>query len=1386
MKEKILTIMFSLFCLTAAGQNNQNSTLLGDANGDGIISKADVEVVVKHIMGDKSVDIIIENANVNHDKDVNVADLVGLIEILHSASVPTKRIFSAYVNLDWDDITLDVCNPDNGYFKLTYKNNDPCLNRGNVTIINNGDVQYIILITGVQKEGKSYILEACLGSLGYIFYDTEFTLSTDNEDLNDSNLKNLFFEDSQSSSRTRSLSDGQSVEDGKIRKTGTLWKNNDQERTDYIYDGGDVKAYSKSKFGLNLDYVATLKFGERSEEEINGVKFYCAKDFTIDICLKGNVDAYYDFYIDVTKDEDFDLAPNEECKYVLLKHKIFPNIPLKFAVGPVPICIDLGTDLFADVSLNGSGEFHYTHGIGAKSETIIGGRYDGKKEDKFEMYHIKRPLTITPHDPTISGKVSLSGKVHVFPRVHAWLYGLAGPSIDFKPYIKADLCGGFSKDLIQDASSDFFALSLNTYGGMDVAAGLSFSRMNYEEFNKSTKDLNILERALYQSPKDIKFLSADPSSIEKDVPTTVKFEVYDKGFDDNNVLTPLPQIVKFDGKGTVVSDYGVFGIADKSIVTVNWTPTSSEDILYARLYDCDGGVIAEDLYGDEARVVETGIADNITENSATIHAFYYGNVNSCGFYVKQEDGEYNQFSVDNHANGDFHLNLEWLKPGKKYSYYAYATIGEGENEETFYGKELSFTTKDAQLQLCPDDNHPHMIDLGLPSGTKWSCCNVGASNPGETGGYYAWGEINEKNEYVIENYANYDFSHYDETQNPVYPNSGFINIGSDISGTSYDVAHALWGDSWQMPSADQCRELINKTTSSWKNQNGVNGLMFIGMNGNSVFIPAAGDKWNKDSFGIGERGSYWTSTQHGAKEAAFCFYVNPEVSTVEANTRFGGMTVRPVQPGIKIETGEATAIKTTTAKLNGTVENFEKADENIKFAFLYSKSEDIQNSSDGRTVEASCDDNGNLTADISDLTDYTTYYYAAAYKDGDADYVLGEVKSFKTTPLVTTIENPETTVVSATLRGTCSKGIYNAGFSVKKYGNAEYTQYNACPDENGNFSITIDGLDANTQYVFYAFVIANEIIYLGEEFEFVTETNPSVITLSAQNLSQHSATIYASTTGNVDKCLFEVYRLGGANELGESVIDGESFLFEGVKNEDGNYSYTLTNLISGYEYYYSAYAELNDVRYSGEELSFRTNLCPDENHPHMIDLGLPSGIKWACCNVGASSPEKNGNYYAWGETEQKSSCTWENYIYQYPNTWFINLGNDISGTSYDVAHVKWGDGWKMPSKIVFQEIVDNCIKVPLYYPNTNFTSPAYLFISANKNSILLPDAGCLYDSSPENYSGVTYWTSTQATPPATETEHKQRDAYCFRNMYNIDTLNRLSGLPVRAVWIPKD
>ena len=59
------------------------------------------------------------------------------------------------------------------------------------------------------------------------------------------------------------------------------------------------------------------------------------------------------------------------------------------------------------------------------------------------------------------------------------------------------------------------------------------------------------------------------------------------------------------------------------------------------------------------------------------------------------------------------------------------------------------------------------------------------------------------------------------------------------------------------------------------------------------------------------------------------------------------------------------------------------------------------------------------------------------------------------------------------------------------------------------------------------------------------------------------------------------------------------------------------------------------------------NICPDDHHPHMIDLGLPSGTKWACCNVDATKPEEYGGYYAWGETETKDSYEWETYHFHW-------------------------------------------------------------------------------------------------------------------------------------------
>jgi len=101
--------------------------------------------------------------------------------------------------------------------------------------------------------------------------------------------------------------------------------------------------------------------------------------------------------------------------------------------------------------------------------------------------------------------------------------------------------------------------------------------------------------------------------------------------------------------------------------------------------------------------------------------------------------------------------------------------------------------------------------------------------------------------------------------------------------------------------------------------------------------------------------------------------------------------------------------------------------------------------------------------------------------------------------------------------------------------------------------------------------------------------------------------------------------------------------------------------------------------------------CPDDNHPHMIDLGLSSGTKWACCNVGANKPEGNGDYYAWGETQTKSKYNWSTYTHcDGSEENCHNIGSDIAGTRYDVAHVKWGGSWVMPSRDQIKELKDNC------------------------------------------------------------------------------------------------
>ena len=185
---------------------------------------------------------------------------------------------------------------------------------------------------------------------------------------------------------------------------------------------------------------------------------------------------------------------------------------------------------------------------------------------------------------------------------------------------------------------------------------------------------------------------------------------------------------------------------------------------------------------------------------------------------------------------------------------------------------------------CPDDHHPHLIDLGLPSGTKWACCNVGATAPEDYGGYYAWGETEEKN-------------YYDSSTYQYYQNGSYVNLGSDIAGTQYDVAHVKWGGSWVMPTHDKQKELLDNCTYEWTTVNGVNGGRFTSKtNGGSIFLSAAGYRWSDVLYFAGSDGDYWSSTQSPSdSDGAFGLYFRSGSSYWNGNEyRIIGHTVRPV------------------------------------------------------------------------------------------------------------------------------------------------------------------------------------------------------------------------------------------------------------------------------------------------------------------------------------------------------------------------------------------------------------------------------------------------------------------------------------------------------------
>lgn len=150
------------------------------------------------------------------------------------------------------------------------------------------------------------------------------------------------------------------------------------------------------------------------------------------------------------------------------------------------------------------------------------------------------------------------------------------------------------------------------------------------------------------------------------------------------------------------------------------------------------------------------------------------------------------------------------------------------------------------------------------------------------------------------------------------------------------------------------------------------------------------------------------------------------------------------------------------------------------------------------------------------------------------------------------------------------------------------------------------------------------------------------------------------------------------------------------------------------------------------------------NGHEWVDLGLPSGLKWATCNVGASSPGGYGDYFAWGETQTKReyteaySITFGKNVSALQSEGVIN-GKGVLNRSYDAASDNWGSTWRMPTKAEFEELISKC---KWKWTKQNGHN-GYRVTGPNGKSIFLPAAGWRYGSSLYNAGEYgNYWSST--------------------------------------------
>lgn len=280
----------------------------------------------------------------------------------------------------------------------------------------------------------------------------------------------------------------------------------------------------------------------------------------------------------------------------------------------------------------------------------------------------------------------------------------------------------------------------------------------------------------------------------------------------------------------------------------------------------------------EDNVVETGEADkkgNVT-SKLTIGGGAYSNLELgvCFSTSNPEPTVKNNTRTTSEVDDDNCYVLDVLKEFGTIYYRSYVKI----DGTAHYG-----AVKQCTISAESFVSTSGAVDLGLS--VKWAACNIGASSPGDYGGYYAWGETEEKSKYSKDNYFDSNFTKYNSKKTKLHPED--------------DVAHVKLGGDWRMPTEAELYDLRHGCTWIWATYGGHNGYVVIGPTGSAIFLPAAGERYDSSIYNVGSYACYRSSLSRytGYSFVAYHLYFNSgEVGVGGDGSRYGGQSVRAVCP----------------------------------------------------------------------------------------------------------------------------------------------------------------------------------------------------------------------------------------------------------------------------------------------------------------------------------------------------------------------------------------------------------------------------------------------------------------------------------------------------------